>query len=211
MSGSPHEERRIMTRHQPTEVPWMHGTWSNAPAAVDRDGDDLLVTAVESSDAWRHTSYGFVHESEHALLADFRPDSAIEVEFTADFAEQFDQAGLFIRATNERWVKAAAEYADGELSAGAVVTNGYSDWSLSPASDWLNHRVVFRASWSGDAVTVRAGRAGQPLRLLRVLPFPHTGHVTAGPLLCAPTRAGLTVRFHAWRTTPPDRALHDPA
>ena len=190
-------------------VPWTQGAWSNAPAAVEPNGDDLLVTAVESSDAWRHTAYGYVHASEHALLAAFRPDSAVEVEFTAALTEQFDQAGLFLRASDERWVKATAEYADGELGIGAVVTDGNSDWSVSPAPDLANQRVVFRASWSGDAVTVRAGRAGQPLRLLRVLPFASTGDVTAGPLVCAPSRAGLTVRFHAWRTTPPDQALHD--
>ena len=67
------------------QVPWSAGRWTHAPAAVvERDGD-LLVTAVEGSDAWRVTSYGFVHDSEHALVVPFANGSAMEVEFTAVF------------------------------------------------------------------------------------------------------------------------------
>lgn len=198
-----------MMPRQPTTVPWTAGEWSHEPAEVTVAGDDLLVTAVESSDAWRHTAYGFVHDSEHALLAQFQHGTAIEVEFTAAFSEQFDQAGLFVRSSDSKWVKAATEYCDGQLNAGAVVTDGRSDWSLSPASEWLNQRVLIRASWADDAITIRAAIAGEPLRLLRVLPFTRSDVVTAGPLVCAPTRAGLTVTFHAWRLTPADAALHD--
>lgn len=200
-----------MTTAQPTPIPWDAGSWSHEPAAVTRQGDDLLVTAKQSSDAWRLTSYGFVHDSEHALLAPFRHGSAIEVEFTANFSEQFDQAGLFIRESAEKWVKAATEFSDGQLHAGAVVTDGHSDWSLSPASEWLNQRVLVRASWNDDAITIRAGLVGQPLRMLRVLPFRRSDDVTAGPLICSPTRAGLTIPFHAWRITPADSNLHDDA
>lgn len=198
-----------MTHPSPAAIPWTAGAWTHEPAAVVAAGDDLLVTAVEGSDAWRHTSYGFVHDSEHALLAPWKHGTAVEVEFTAAFLDQFDQAGLFVRASATRWVKASTEFSDGELSAGAVVTDGRSDWSLSPASDWLGRRVLIRASWADDAITIRAGVVGTPTRLLRVLPFTRGDDVFAGPLVCAPTRAGLTVPFHAWRVTPPDAALHE--
>lgn len=49
-------------------IAWSRGHWTTEPAAVTEDGEDLLITAVEGSDAWRITSYGFVHDSEHALL-----------------------------------------------------------------------------------------------------------------------------------------------
>jgi hypothetical protein len=48
---------------------WSAGSWTTQPAAVVEEGPDLLVTAVEGSDAWRHTSYAFVHDDAHALLA----------------------------------------------------------------------------------------------------------------------------------------------
>ncbi len=189
-------------------VAWAAGTWTPPPAAVEARGGDLLVTAAEGSDAWRHTAYGFVHESEHALLTPFAPGTAIEVEFTAAFTAQFDQAGVFVRAADDRWVKAGVEFADGTPQVGAVVTHGRSDWSVAPAPEWAGARVLVRVSRDAGALTIRAARAGDPLRLVRVLPFDDDLAASAGPFVCAPTRAGLTVPFHAWRTTPADASLH---
>lgn len=61
---------------QHTRIPWSTGTWTHEPVAVRTDATDLVVEAHEGSDAWRHTSYGFVHDSEHALLAPLAPGSA---------------------------------------------------------------------------------------------------------------------------------------
>lgn len=198
-----------MTEHGgDTCIPWADGRWSHPPAAAEERDGDLLVTAIEGSDAWRTTSYGFVHDSEHALLVPFAEGSAMDLEFTAAFAAQFDQAGLFVRASAERWVKAGVEFADGRPQVGAVVTDGMSDWSLAPVPEWADRRVRIRVSRAGDALTVRAGIVGEELRLVRVIPFPPELPAEAGPFVCAPTRAGLTVRLHSWRTTSPDAALH---
>lgn len=200
-----------MTIPDPAEsrsLAWSAGTWTHPPAAVEERGDDLHVRAVEGSDAWRHTSYGFVHDSEHALLARFEPGTAVEVEFTAAFSEQFDQAGVFVRASAERWVKAGVEFADGVPQLGAVVTDGSSDWSVAPVPDWAGERVRVRASWDRGALTIRAARAGEPYRLVRVLPFEARLAASAGPMVCSPTRAGLVVAFHDWAVTAADPALH---
>lgn len=190
------------------DIPWSHGAWTHPPVSAVEHGTDLLVTAKEGSDAWRTTSYGFIHDSEHALLAPFPPDSAVEVEFTADFAEQFDQAGIFVRISAGQWVKAGVEFADGSCQLGAVVTDGVSDWSLAPVPAWRGSRVLVRISRTGDALTIRAQAAGGPLQLVRLVPLDPAADAHAGPFVCAPTRAGLTVPFHAWRTTEPDGALH---
>ena len=189
-------------------IKWSAGTWTNPPEKVSQQGPDLVVEPKQGSDAWRHTSYGFVVASEHALLAPFEAGSAVEVEFTARTLAQFDQAGLFIRASEEHWVKSGLEFADGALHAGAVVTSGNSDWSSAPHPQWQNKRVVVRASWTGDALTIRAGLAGDPLELVRVAPFSPDGPVAAGPYAAAPTAAGFTATFHSWRVTPADTALH---
>ncbi len=191
-----------------TNLPWSAGRWTHAPVASDEHGNDLVVTAAEGSDAWRLTSYGFLHDSEHALVAPFPDGSAMEVEFTADFSAQFDQAGIFVRVSAERWVKAGVEFADGSPSVGAVVTDGRSDWSLAPVPTWANRRVLIRVSRSGNALTVRARPEDGPLQLVRVVPFDPELPAEAGPFVCAPTRAGLTVRLHAWRRTEPDDTLH---
>ena len=190
------------------DIPWSQGAWTHPPVSAVEHGTDLLVTAQEGSDAWRTTSYGFIHDSEHALLAPFPPDSAVEVEFTADFSEQFDQAGIFVRISAGQWVKAGVEFADGSCQLGAVVTDGVSDWSLAPVPAWRGSRVLIRISRAGDALTIRAQAAGGPLQLVRLVPLDPAADAHAGPFVCAPTRAGLTVPFHAWRATEPDGALH---
>ncbi len=189
-------------------IDWDAGRWTNHPVASERSGDDLLVTAVEGSDAWRTTSYGFVHDSEHALVVPLESGRAVEVDFVAEFSEQFDQAGVFLRSDDEHWIKAGVEFADGAPQVGAVVTWPNSDWSASPVSEWAGQVVTVRASRSGDAITFRAGVDGQ-LGLIRLAPVPPDASIEAGPMVCAPTRAGLTVRFTGWRETPADASLHD--
>jgi uncharacterized protein len=187
---------------------WSDGKWLHAPVATERDGDELLVTAAEASDFWRTTSYGFVHDNGHALLHKMPDKTAVEVAWVLDYTEQFDQAGLMIRADESTWIKAGVEFCDGDAQLGAVVTLGASDWSVMPVSDWFNELVTVRASLSGDAVTIRARVGSGAWRLIRVAPWPKGVAAMAGPLVCAPTRAGLTVRLVSWSIGPADGALH---
>jgi len=184
------------------------GRWTHEPEAVRLEGDELHVTAVEGSDAWRTTSYGFVHDSEHALLEDLSGDFSLEVSFRLDYTEQFDQAGLFLRVDDREWVKAGVEVSDGVAQLGAVVTHETSDWSVAPVPEWVGRVVTVRASRSGDAVTIRARVDDEALRLVRLAWLDPAASVSAGLLCAAPTRAGLTVTFTGHVVGEPDAALH---
>lgn len=189
-------------------IAWSEGRWTHAPAAVaERDGA-LLVTAAPSSDAWRGTAYGFVHDTEHALVAPLESGTAMEVAFTGDFSAEFDQAGIFVRASDEEWTKAGVEFADGALQLGAVVTHRFSDWSVAPVPGWAGTRITVRVSRSGDALTVRARSGKEPFRLVRLAYLDPAAVVEAGPMVCAPSRAGLAVRFESWTLGPADASLH---
>jgi len=189
-------------------VDWDEGSWSTPPVRSEADGADLVVTAVEGSDAWRVTAYGFVHDNEHALLAPLPDGAAVEVEFDVTMSAEFDQAGLFLRGFPTLWTKAGIEFADGVLNLGAVVTDERSDWSSAPVPEWAGRRATIRASRTGDAVTIRARVDDGPLRFVRLFPLDPAVGLEAGPYLCAPTRAGLTVRFRRWELTHPDASLH---
>ena len=191
-----------------TDIAWTEGTWTTEPAHVVFAEDGMRVTAIEKSDAWRITSYGFIHDTEHAFLAPFEQDTAMEVSFHLDFSAQFDQAGIFVRVDDTTWIKAGIEWSDGEESLGAVVTRGVSDWSLSPVPGWDARHVTVRASRSGNALTVRARADDEPWRLVRVAPLDPEAVVTAGPFCCAPSRDNLTVHFTSWRTSAADASLH---
>ncbi|SCL18752.1 hypothetical protein GA0070616_1583 [Micromonospora nigra] len=190
-------------------VDWAEGHWLHQPVRADRtDEGQLLVEPAAGSDFWRHTSYGFVHDDGPALLRDMPEGSAVEVSFVLDYRAQFDQAGILVRVDEHTWVKAGVEVSDGQPQLGAVVTRGSSDWSVAPVPGWSGREVTVRASRAGDALTVRARVAGEPWRLVRLAPLDPDAPARGGPFCCSPTRGGLTVRFTAWRETPPDPALH---
>ena len=183
-----------------------HRDWLNPPARVVREQDDLLVTATEGSDLWRTTSCGFVPDTGHALLAD--PDgTAAEVTFVPDVTAQPDQAGLRGPGRRGAVVKAGVELSDGVLQLGAVVTRGVSDWSVAPVPEWAGQAVVVRASRAGEALTVRARSGDGPWRPVRVAPLP-TGPLRVGLVCCAPTRSGLVVRSTDLRLVDGDASLH---
>jgi len=182
--------------------------WTTPPLAHRIVDGRMHVAAAEGSDAWRTTSYGFVHDSEHALLAPFGTQASIEVSFLLDFTEQFDQAGLFLRVSPTTWIKAGVEVSDGVAQVGAVVTREASDWSVAPVPEWAGRTITVRASRSGDAVTIRARADDEPFRLVRVAPLDPASVVEAGLFCCAPTRAGLEVTFTGIELGEPDSALH---
>ena len=188
-------------------VAWSEGNWTREPVSISQDGAVLTVEAAAESDWWRTTSYGFIHDDGHALIKEFLNESAVEVTFVLNYTEQFDQAGIFITADNENWIKAGVEFCDGFPQVGAVVTQKNSDWSVAPVAEWMNKEVTIRVSRSGDAVTVRAG-INNDLRLVRVAPLDPARTWKAGPMFCAPTRAGLKVNFTKWSEGPADSDLH---
>jgi len=185
---------------------WANGEWTNQPENVIEAGDELWVTAKEHSDYWNHTSYGFIHDNGHGLLSQLNPGSAMQVEFYLDFDQQFDQAGLLMFANGDNWIKAGVEFSDGSPQVGAVVTNFYSDWSVSAVNQWANSWVTVRVSRTERDITIRAGVGN--LSLHRVAPINPELDWFCGPMLCAPSRSGLTVRFRNWQLLDADNALH---
>lgn len=191
-------------------APFARGTWTREPASSDLDASGaLVVEAVEGSDWWRDTAYGFRHENGHALLAPWEHGTAVEVTFELEgFTGQFDQAGLAVIVDDAHWIKAGVEHSDGHQQVGAVVTVRASDWSTGHVDDWVGTAVTVRASRIADAVVIRARSSADPeWQLVRVARFPHDAALI-GPMLCAPTRSGLRVRFLDWRVTAADTELH---
>ena len=188
--------------------PLSTGVWLNQPESVVDANGKLLVTAKENSDFWRTTSYGFIHDSGHALLNEFPQDSSVELTWLLNYREQFDQAGLMVWANDENWTKAGIEFADGAPQLGAVVTKKVSDWSVAPVPDWMDREVQLRVSRSGDALTIRARCQGE-WKLVRLAPLDPELEWKVGIHLASPSRAGLSVEFLELKTGPADESLHD--
>ena len=189
-------------------IDWSAGTWLHPPPTHTISGSELLVVSAPESDFWNETAYGFTHYSGHALLADFPPDTAMEVEFSAEWTSEFDQAGLMIYADANHWIKAGVELADGVLGLGAVVTASKSDWSVGHVPEWMGKRIRIRVSRSSDAITVRARTPEHPWRLVRLAPIDPQLRWSAGPLAASPAKSTLAVTFHCWEVNAADQHIH---
>lgn len=190
-------------------IEWQNGVWSNEPVSSRTADGQFVVEAEEGSDYWEKTMYGFQHDNGHALLAPWDQAEAVEISFALDgFTELYDQAGIMLWHSGEQWIKAGIELNDGVPHIGAVVTDGYSDWSLSPVPEWTGEVITLRASRIMDAVILRARTENHPWRTIRVARFPYETGSEAGPFLCAPTRAGFQVTFIRWAASAPDTDVH---
>ena len=189
------------------EIIWEQGVWLNPPAKSRQENSYLKVTTIHESDFWRNTSYGFVHDSGHALLSDFPVNSSMEVTFVLDYSGQFDQAGIIVYSDSQHWIKAGVESADGLPQVGAVVTSVNSDWSLAPIPGWMGKQVTVRASRTTDALTIRA-RCGEEFQLIRLAPMDSSLSWSAGPHCASPVSQSLDVTFTSWTHGEADIALH---
>lgn len=187
--------------------PLDEGQWLNPPVSAELVDARLAVRAAAHSDFWRNTSYGFVHDSAHALLSPFEQDSALELSWILDYDQQFDQAGLFVFADDAHWVKAGLEFCDGAPQLGAVVTNENSDWSVAPVPQWQGHEVHLRISRAGDALTIRARRDGD-WKLVRLCHLDPILNWRAGLFCASPSRDGLEVSFTRISRGESDLSLH---
>ena len=189
------------------EIEWSQGHWLNQPLNVLQEGSELKVSTVHESDFWRNTSYGFVHDSGHALLTDFPANSSMEVTFLLDYVGQFDQAGIIIHSDSQHWIKAGVESADGRPQVGAVVTSINSDWSLAPVPQWFGKEVTVRASRTTDALTIRA-RCGDDDQLIRLAPIDASLSWRGGPHCASPISESLEITFTRWTHGEADLTLH---
>jgi regulation of enolase protein 1 (concanavalin A-like superfamily) len=189
------------------EIEWSQGHWLNQPLNVLQEGSELKVSTVHESDFWRNTSYGFVHDSGHALLTDFPANSSMEVTFLLDYVGQFDQAGIIVHSDSQHWIKAGVESADGRPQVGAVVTSINSDWSLAPVPQWFGKQVTVRASRTTDALTIRA-RCGDDDQLIRLAPIDASLSWRGGPHCASPISESLEITFTRWTHGEADLTLH---
>ncbi|MDN4068811.1 DUF1349 domain-containing protein [Paenibacillus vini] len=191
------------------KMDWEAGEWLNKPLSARIEDHFLKVVPEKGRDFWKKTFYGFEYEDGAALLADWSNDKAVEVSFQlSSFTELYDQAGILLYHGPGQWIKAGIEINDGIPQLSAVVTDGYSDWSLAAVPEWAGEEVTLRASIMKDAVIIRARTRHHAWRTIRVARFPYPAGNQAGPFACSPTRDGLEVTFTRWDFTEPDQDLH---
>jgi uncharacterized protein len=170
--------------------------WLNEPPSWLGDAARLEVRTGPGTDFWQRTHYGFERDNGHALVRAVEGDFAAEVSVEGRYREQFDQAGLLVRASATHWMKAGVEFVDGAQLASVVVTRDYSDWSTARLTE-PPERFGLRVTREGPAITVQGSADdGATWQLMRLAWFGDGAAVDVGPMCASPDGAGFDVTFH---------------
>ena len=172
--------------------------WHCEPSDWKIQKDQLVIAADAETDFWQKTHYGFQADNGHFLYAEVSGDFVLTTQVHCNFKNQYDQAGLMLRISEDCWVKASVEFEAGEPNKlGAVVTNhGYSDWSTQDVEDSFTDfklRIIRNGSTylvqyfhtiSGDWIQIR---------MFHLFDRPI---VKAGIYCCSPKKDGFTAHFN---------------
>lgn len=172
--------------------------WLNEPASWQRTGDVLRVSVDPGTDFWRTTGYGYVHDNGHIYGELLPGDLDVSVRVRGAFANQYDQAGIMLRADEQTWLKTGLEFFEGRPRLSTVLTMGFSSWmvaDLPPGTD----AVTLRVSRRGDAVEVRYAAGDGAAELAALVFMPPGREMLAGIVCAAPEGSGFSVAFHDLR------------
>jgi hypothetical protein len=172
--------------------------WLNEPASWQRTGDVLRVSVDPGTDFWRTTGYGYVHDNGHIYGELLPGDLDVSVRVRGAFANQYDQAGIMLRADEQTWLKTGLEFFEGRPRLSTVLTMGFSSWMVSdlpPGTD----AVTLRVSRRGDAVEVRYAAGDGVAELAALVFMPPGREMLAGIVCAAPEGGGFSVAFHDLR------------
>jgi regulation of enolase protein 1 (concanavalin A-like superfamily) len=172
--------------------------WLNEPASWQRTGDVLRVSVDPGTDYWRTTGYGYVHDNGHVYGEPLPGDLDVSVRVRGAFANQYDQAGIMLRADEDTWLKTGLEFFEGRPRLSTVLTMGCSSWmvaDLPPGTD----EVTLRVSRRGDAVEVRYAARDGAAELAALVFMPPGREMLAGVVCAAPEGSGFSVAFHDLR------------
>ncbi|MBC7647243.1 MAG: DUF1349 domain-containing protein [Pseudopedobacter sp.] len=176
--------------------------WLNEPKQWSLNGPDLETGVLEiitdeNTDFWRVTHYGFSPDNGHAYLKTVAGNFIARVEFTGDYTELYDQAGLMLRLDGENWIKTGIELEQGQYCMSAVVTRTYSDWNIVALQE-KPARVGLKLERSGDAVRIDYSLNGLHFQMLRLAYFPADVPVQIGVMACSPKRMGFKAQFRGF-------------
>ncbi|HWG62768.1 MAG TPA: DUF1349 domain-containing protein [Streptosporangiaceae bacterium] len=169
--------------------------WLNEPASWQREDHVLRVNVDPGTDFWRVTGYGYIRDSGHVYGEVLAGDLDVSVRLRGDYATQYDQAGVMLRADERTWMKTGVEYFEGRRRLSTVLTLGPSSWAVADLPDGAED-VTLRVSRRGDAVEIRYSTDEAAPELAALVFLPPDTELLAGVMCAAPEGPGFRVSFH---------------
>jgi uncharacterized protein len=168
--------------------------WFNPPSKWDIQEGRLSVDVSPNTDFWRKTHYGFIRDSGHFFCKQVSGDFGIQVRVRGEYAFLYDQGGLMLRASDQYWMKCGIEYVDGTQQASAVVTNDFSDWSVTPLKT-NPEEVWFRVKRQDCSLEVFYSLDGFDYTMLRTAYLKSSHNLDVGVMCAAPQGPGFHITF----------------
>jgi regulation of enolase protein 1 (concanavalin A-like superfamily) len=168
--------------------------WLHQPAHWTVEEGTLSATIPAGTDYWRVTHYGFIRDNGPFYYQERSGNFEAKVRIQANYHELYHQAGLMIRIDEENWIKAGIEFVNGKQNLSAVVTRGFSDWSVTARSDspaflWL------RLQRFHDTVQVSYSLDNETWAMIRLAYFPPAAPARIGMFAAAPGKEPFEVTF----------------
>eukprot|EP00123_Amoebidium_parasiticum_P005808 comp16909_c0_seq1/m.15448 comp16909_c0_seq1/g.15448 ORF comp16909_c0_seq1/g.15448 comp16909_c0_seq1/m.15448 type:complete len:201 (-) comp16909_c0_seq1:673-1275(-) len=172
--------------------------WFCPPSRAPEQTEQGTVLKPDGkTDYWRNTYYQPVFQKDdgHFLFVDIgEEDLAVEAEFVLTAINNFDQAGVMVRADSENWIKAGVELSDSCEWLSVVVTrDDFSDWSTQKWGRTPVRVRLVRVKGSSYVVQVWSEEERE-WAIIRVCHMPGK-QVQMGIYTCAPTASGGHVVF----------------
>jgi uncharacterized protein len=161
--------------------PW---GWNREPVTWEPGDGSVTWRCPGGTDFWRKTEGVPSSHDGCSLLTHVDADFELELLVRGEFAERYDQVGLMVVASEERWLKAGIEV-DGERWLSAVHTRDESDWSRER---WDASEARLQAVRKDATIEISVS-ADAGWRVFRTLYL--AGAVGVGPYSCAPKGAGF--------------------
>jgi regulation of enolase protein 1 (concanavalin A-like superfamily) len=173
---------------------WDSFQWLNPPQSWDTKEGALSVDVSPKTDFWRKTHYGFVRDSGHFFFKRVSGDFSIQARMRGDYTSLYDQGGLMLRTSEEYWMKCGIEYVNGTQQASVVVTNDFSDWSVTPLIANPDE-VWFRVKKQECSIEVFYSINGIDYTMLRTAYLRCPRDLDVGIMCAAPEGPGFRIVF----------------
>ena len=168
--------------------------WLNSPAAAQIREGRLTVQSAAKTDFWRKTFYGYITDDGHFLHLPVQGEFRFEARVHGKYADQYDQAGLMVRANETQWIKCGTELVDGKRNASVVFTRDFSDWSTLPDLS-QSAPIWWRVIRAKDSIETHCSLDGKTFMAVRQGYFPPEHKVDVGLMCAAPEGNGFEAVF----------------
>jgi regulation of enolase protein 1 (concanavalin A-like superfamily) len=177
--------------------------WFNEPSRWSEDDGCIVADADPHTDFWRITDYGYVRDNAHIYGEAIDSDFRLTVRVQADFATQYDQAGVSVRLDESHWIKTGVELFENKLRFSTVVTIDSSNWMIADLPDDFDILNLSIARM-GDALHISYSTGEDQVELAAIVFVqPHVG-AFAGVMCASPEGEGFTARFSDFALSIPE-------